>query len=62
MNNTQVLIKAAGGNRAIAKELGCDSATVWRWGVADKIPDAASLKSICEMTNNLIKPKDFGKK
>lgn len=58
MTKTQVLIKAAGGNRAISARVGVECATVWRWGKSDKIPER-HLQSICDMTEGLINPEQL---
>lgn len=49
------MVKAAGGNRAVAEKLGVDSVTIWRWSKADQFHER-HVKTLCEMADWLFTP------
>lgn len=60
MNRVQRTIKAAGGNKAVASVLSMDTTTVWRiagFGGDDFSDD--QIKTICGMTDGLIRPEQL---
>jgi len=58
MTKTQKAVAAAGGNRAVAKELGLTPSTIWRWARADQF-DPEHVKALCSMTDGLIRPEQI---
>jgi len=56
MTRTQRIVRAAGGNRAVAKQLNVDTVTIWRWSGIDQWPEK-HVQELCDMTGGLIKPE-----
>jgi len=56
MTRTQRIVKAAGGNRAVAAKLEVDTVTIWRWSRFDDWPEK-HVQALCDMTDGLIQPE-----